>query len=137
MAYAELEKILQHLRDLATDINKATHDQKTKDLIEKTWLLQDRLNFGDQPANLVLIRRLGHVRLCGVLHVAYQTKMGVRSQYMLCALFRPCLILAVPEKGSPAFTVLACIPMSGAHLEQPDNGKGQLNQQNLPLSRDH
>lgn len=125
ISHAELELLLRRLRILATDVNKASHDQRTKDLIEKTWLLQDRLNFGDQQESLVLIRHLGHVNLCGVLHVAYQSRRDVKGQYMLCALFRSCLIIAVPEKSSPGYTVVACVPLCTAQLEDADNGRGE------------
>lgn len=116
---------MKRLRNLATDINKASHDQRTKDLIEKTWLLQDRLNFGDQPQSLVIMRQLGHVDLCGVLHVAYQTRKEVKGQYMLCALFRSCLLLATTEKSSPGYNVVACIPTKTVQLEEADNGRGR------------
>lgn len=125
ISHAELELLLRRLRTLATDVNKASHDQRTKDLIEKTWLLQDRLNFGDQPESLVLIRHLGHVNLCGVLHVAYQSRRDTKGQYMLCALFRSCLVLATPEKSSPGYNVAACIPLSTAQVEDADNGRGE------------
>lgn len=116
---------MNRFRGLAANINKATHDQRTKDLIEKTWLLQDRFDFGDQPEPLVLMRKLGHVMLCGVLHVAYQTRKEVKGQYMLCAQFRSCLILAVSEKTSPGYAVVACIPLNAIQLEEADNGRGK------------
>ena len=126
ISHAELELLLKRLRTLATDVNKASHDLRTKDLIEKTWLLQDRLNFGDQPESLVLIRHLGHINLCGVLHVTYQTRKEVKGQYMLCALFRSCMILATPEKNSPGYNVVACIPINAVVVEEADNGRGRL-----------
>jgi hypothetical protein len=126
VARAEIEKILERLRVLAADVNRATHDQRTKDLIEKTWLLQDRLNFGDQPETLILIRKFGHVIMCGVLHVTYQTKVDVKGQYMLCAMFRSCMVLAALNKTAPGYTVVACIPRSGLSMEEPDNGKGTV-----------
>jgi len=126
ISHAELELLLGRLRTLATDVNKTSHDQRTKDLIEKTWLLQDRLNFGNQPEPLILIRHLGHVLLCGVLHVAYQGKRDTRGQYMLCALFRSCIVLATSEKSSPGYSVVACIPLNTAQLEETDNGRGEL-----------
>jgi len=125
VSHAELQSLVAQLRLLAIDINKATHDLRTKDLIEKTWILQDRLNFGNQPLDLVLIRHLGHVRACGVLHIAYQTKKDVKGQYMLCAVFGSCLLLATPDKSGPGYTVVACISLTSISIEEPDSGRGQ------------
>jgi hypothetical protein len=124
VARAEIERVLDRLRALAIDVNKATHDQRTKDLIEKTWLLQDRLDFGDQPEPLILIRKFGHVLVCGALHVTYQTKLEVKGLYMLCAMFKSCMVFAHSDKSSPGYTVVACISRNGLNIEEPDNGKG-------------
>jgi hypothetical protein len=47
-SHAELEKVLYRLREVTAEINKATHDPQTRDRIEKTWLLQDRLLFTNE-----------------------------------------------------------------------------------------
>ena len=44
-SHAELEKVLYRLREVTAEINKATHDPRTRDLIGKTWMLQDKLVF--------------------------------------------------------------------------------------------
>lgn len=141
-AHAFIEKVLFRLRDVAKEVNRARDDPSTRVLIEKTWLLQDRLVFSEEvrtsiqlhlypaltdQAQIVCppqIRLLGHVLLCGVLYVAYQTKSGVQGQYMLCALFRSYLVLAVPRKGLSLFDIVAMIPILSISLEEPDNGKG-------------
>ena len=47
-SYLEIESALIRLREATGAINRATHDERTKAVLEKTWLLQDRLVFPDQ-----------------------------------------------------------------------------------------
>lgn len=47
-AHTELEKVLFRLREVTAEINKATHDPFTRNRIEKTWLLQDKLVFPNE-----------------------------------------------------------------------------------------
>ena len=75
----------------------------------------------------MVLRLLGHVVLCGVLHVAYQYKDGIKGQYMVCVLYRSCLLLAVPHGGSSSFMVKATIALASATLEESDSGKGMHN----------
>lgn len=73
------------------------------------------------------VRLLGHALLCGVLHAAWQTSAtGVQGDFMLCALFRSYLVLAVPYKHAASFHVVACINLENVKLEPADNGKGMF-----------
>ncbi|KAI9846628.1 MAG: hypothetical protein M1838_001227 [Thelocarpon superellum] len=143
-AHADIQKVLFRLRETVREINRATDDPKIRKKIEKTWLLQDKLIFPDkvravEPSNAELhltgrcvtkgsqaiaLRMLGHVTLCGVLHVVWQTNKGVDGAYMLCALFRSYLVLATSRKSSSTFDVVACISLNRVRLEKADNGKG-------------
>ncbi|KAI9682192.1 MAG: hypothetical protein M1817_000246 [Caeruleum heppii] len=125
-AHAKIEKVIYRLRETTREINKATDDPETRQRIEQTWLLQDKLIFpGEaQPSQAATIRLLGHITLCGVLHVAWQTPEGVQGAYMLCALFRSYLVLATPVGENKKFTVEACVNLASVKLEQVDNGKG-------------
>lgn len=42
-AHIELEKVLMRLRESTSEMNKATNDSSIKELLRKTWILQDRL----------------------------------------------------------------------------------------------
>jgi hypothetical protein len=64
------------------------------------------------------------VVLCGVLHVAYRHKDGLKGQYMVCVLYKSCLLLAVPHGGSSNLMVKATIALANATLEETDSGKG-------------
>ncbi|OBT96113.1 hypothetical protein VE01_06854 [Pseudogymnoascus verrucosus] len=125
-SHMEIEKVLVRLREMTSEINKATEDPLMKPTMEKTWLLQDRLLIPDQvdPQSKTLIRSLGHVHLCGVLHVAWQTKNGVDGQHMITLLYRDCLVLATVEKLESVYNVGAIIFFNDIRIEEADNGKG-------------
>ncbi|KAI9692132.1 MAG: hypothetical protein M1822_006362 [Bathelium mastoideum] len=123
-SHAEIDKVVFRLKETAREINRATDDPEKRRLIEKTWQLQDRLLFEHQPSAAVILRLLGHVILCGVLHVAYQHKDGVKGQYMVCVLYKSCLLIAIPHGGFSNFMVKATIALASATLEGSDSGKG-------------
>ena len=75
---------------------------------------------------LLTIRSLGYPTLCGVLHVAYQTKSEVSGSYMLCALYKSCLLLAVPCESNRGYRVLASISLAELRVDTLDNGKGNV-----------
>jgi len=77
------------------------------------------------------LRQLGHVLLCGVLHVAYQTKMGVEGGYMVCVLFKSCLLLATLSAGAATYEITVGIGLSDLRIEETDNGKGMLTSRRL------
>jgi len=126
VTHDELQKIVFRLEETIDEINKAKDNPSTRRLIETTWRLQDRIDFeGNQELpKSVILRLLGHVQLCGVLHVAYETTERITGQYMLCALYRSCLVVAVPNKLLSAYTVTAVISLFNATIEEADNGKG-------------
>lgn len=125
-SHAELEKVLYRLREVTAEINKATHDPRTRDLIGKTWMLQDKLVFLNemQSHHMAALQLFGRVILCGVLHVAWQGKESVLGEYMVCILFRSYLLLAVMGESGHTFAVVASISLEDMKLEPADNGRG-------------
>ncbi|KAH0542149.1 hypothetical protein FGG08_003449 [Glutinoglossum americanum] len=125
-SHRELEKVLYRLRETTREINRATDDPRMRDRIEKTWLLQDRLTFKEQPepSPAVALRLLGHILLCGVLHVTWQSSGGINGEYMACMLFRSRLLLATVKKAEPTYTVAVAINLADLKLEEADNGRG-------------
>ncbi|TGZ83568.1 hypothetical protein EX30DRAFT_368910 [Ascodesmis nigricans] len=118
-----LEKVRQRLDDQVHQVNIANSDPtRTRDKVKKTWVLQDRLRFdnkSDNPARL-----LGHVSLCGTLHVTWQNKREqVPHEYMACILFRSYLVLASVARHDQ-YKVKFAIPLAFAHLEGVHHGKG-------------
>lgn len=125
-AHAELEKALFRFQETIREVNKAKDDPRTRRLIDITWQLQDRLAFQEQAISRALVfRLLGHVLLCGVLHVAFQTsEPRVKGQYMVCVLYKSCLVLATVNRAYTPYTVVASIGLANASVEESDNGRG-------------
>ncbi|AEO70367.1 uncharacterized protein THITE_2121715 [Thermothielavioides terrestris NRRL 8126] len=125
-AHMDIETTLVRLREATAEINRATNDSRTKSVLEKTWILQDRLAFPYQldAASKNRIRSFGHIRLCGALHVCWQTKEGVDGQYMIALLYREWLCLATAGRVGQIYTIRACIAVANISLEDVDNGRG-------------
>jgi hypothetical protein len=70
------------------------------------------------------MRALGHIHLCGVLHVTWQTRDGVDGQYMISLLYRDYLILATATKSDQRYAIQASIALNEARVEEADNGRG-------------
>lgn len=73
-----------------------------------------------------MFRLLGHVLACGVLHVTYHTSERVKGQYMVCVLYKSCLVLATTNRLFMPFSVVASIALANATIEEPDNGRGMM-----------
>ncbi|KAK2007190.1 RhoGEF domain-containing protein [Colletotrichum eremochloae] len=126
-SHMEVESALLRLREATAEINRATSDRRMKSTLEKTWILQDRLVFPEQKldaASKNRIRSFGHVDLCGALHICWQTKEGVKGQYMICLLYHNVLCLASASKVDQFYTIQACINLDSIKLEETDNGRG-------------
>ncbi|PQE04028.1 Round spore protein [Rutstroemia sp. NJR-2017a BVV2] len=97
----------------------------------RTWLLQDRLVFADQPESRSQdkIRTLDQILLCGVLHASWQTKesavgQNVTGQYLIALLYQKFFVLA-SGKQDQVYAIQACIPTCELKVEEVDNGKGE------------
>ncbi|KAH6853744.1 hypothetical protein B0I37DRAFT_440845 [Chaetomium sp. MPI-CAGE-AT-0009] len=126
-SHMEVENTLIRLREATIEINRATNDSCTKLILEKTWILQDRLAFPDRQidaASRTRIRSFGHIRLCGALHVCWQTKDGASGQYMVALLYRDWLCLATAGRIDQIYTIQACIALGNIKVEETDNGRG-------------
>lgn len=55
----EIENTLTRLREATTEINRASDDEGVKSILEKTWILQDRLAFPDRVRCLLYYRFMG------------------------------------------------------------------------------
>ncbi|KAH7326485.1 hypothetical protein B0I35DRAFT_136518 [Stachybotrys elegans] len=126
-SHMEIDSTLIRLREVTAEINRATDDTRMKAVLEKTWLLQDRLAFPSRKldaASKNQIRSFGQVRLCGALHVCWQSKSAITGQYMICLLYRGILCLASAGKVDPVYTIQACINLHRTKVEDIDNGRG-------------
>ncbi|KAI1385058.1 Dbl homology domain-containing protein [Hypoxylon trugodes] len=127
-SHMEIENVLIRLREATSEINRATDDPRMKTTMEQTWLLQDRLVFPNQQrldaASKTAIRSFGQVRLCGALHVCWQSKDGVEGTYMVTLLYKDCLCLATTSRADQTYTIQACISLNDIKVEEVDNGRG-------------
>ncbi|TVY83346.1 hypothetical protein LSUE1_G000997 [Lachnellula suecica] len=125
-SHLAIENVLIRLREATTEINRATDDPRMKVVMEKSWVLQDRIFFPDRPdtRSKCAIRSLGHIHLCGALHVSWQTKNGADGQYMISLLYRDFLLLASAPKLDQVYIVQACIGLNDLRIEEIDNGRG-------------
>ena len=132
-SHAELEKALFRFQETIREVNKAKDDPKTRRLIEISWQLQDRLAFEQHSLSRALVfRLLGHVLVCGVLHVAYHTPERIKGQYLVCVLYKSCLVLATTNRLFAPYNVVASIGLANATIEEADNGRGLQCQAGLP-----
>lgn len=56
--------------------------------------------------------------------MAYKTRNGIKGQYVVCALYESCLILASAPNLS-RYRVLVAAPLSMSKVDEADNGKGK------------
>jgi hypothetical protein len=80
----------------------------------------------------IALRQLGHVILCGALHVAYATSDGVKGVYMMCALYRNSLLLASLNKIPGAYRVAAIISLVNGNIDTAENGRGMYCDTGIP-----
>jgi RhoGEF domain len=125
-SHAEVDGALSNFREMVREINLATDDPRVRQRIQRRWLLQDRLKLGPDTLEATQFRMLGHILLCGVLHVAYQTNNRVEGGYMLCMMFKDYLVVAAPAAGQTKFDILLTVYLSDAKVVSTEDGRGML-----------
>ncbi len=125
-SHAEVDGALSNLREMVREINLATDDPRIRERIQRRLLLQDRLKFTPDTLNATHFRMLGHVLLCGVLYVTYQTSNRVEGGYMLCMMFKDYLLVAAPVVGLAKFEIVATIYLLNAKAVSAEDGRGML-----------
>ncbi|RSL76586.1 hypothetical protein CEP51_009829 [Fusarium floridanum] len=106
---------------------KGQEGGSNKALTVNDLLIKDRLVFPDRRLDADSknqIRSFGHIQLCGALHVCWETEAGVEGQYMICLLYKDLLCLASGGKSDRIYTILACIDLCNARVEDVDKGGG-------------
>ena len=90
------------------------------------WIYHADYTMQSNSQSKNLIRALGHIHLCGVLHVSWQTQEGVDGQYLICLLYRDFLLLASSAKTEQVYVIQGCIGLSELRVEEIDNGRGDF-----------
>lgn len=124
-AHTEVAETLKSLRGLVQSVNQATNNHETRAQVQRRWSLQARLMYNKVSMKSEQLRLLGNIRLCGVLHVTWQTKSKIDSCYALCVLFENTLLIAVPAGVSPCFEVIALLHLSDLSVGSPSDGRGE------------
>lgn len=122
--HAELEQLLQSLQDVVESVNHATQNPETRLQIHRRWSLRAHLTFDRVNLSQEDFRLLGNALLCGVLHIAYQTRHGVTGAYALCVLYQHSLLIALPVAAAAKFDVVALIHLQDLKLDSASDGKG-------------
>lgn len=65
------------------------------------------------------------MKLCGALHVCWQSKDGVNGRYMVALLYREWLCLATAGRNDQIYTIQACLALGNIRVEEVDNGRGR------------
>ena len=124
-AHCDLEAVLICLREVVQTVNRATDNRETRNQIQRRWALQTRLTYDKVSLRAEQFRMLGNVQLCGVLHVAWQTRNSkVDGRYSLCVLFDSSLIIALPAGATSKFEVIAFLHLPDVKFGSASDGRG-------------
>ncbi|OJJ02623.1 hypothetical protein ASPVEDRAFT_132573 [Aspergillus versicolor CBS 583.65] len=125
-AHDEIRRVLGSVRDLLAEINDATSTTLNRNLIEKTFFLQEMLDF-KSITTVDIYKQLGPMTLCGVLHVTYRASTQPRQvtgAFMVCVLFKHHFFLARMNGEDRKLRPLACLYISDMRIDSLTNGKG-------------
>lgn len=124
--HAELDAVLQSLRDIVHMVNLARDSHYARSQIQRRWLLQDRLDVTRLGITPDQFRSIGQIELCGVLHVTYQTTAEILGSYALCALLDEHFLIAFPHGSTGIYDAVALIQLSDIKIEASTDGKGEF-----------
>lgn len=124
IAHAALEDFITQLNRVCHRMNEARRSPAQVRSVEATWLIGDRLTFSSQISKSAFLQMLGHVTLCGCLHVAYRGKDRIKGCYVITILFESTLLLAIADDEHPKYDTLLGITLANATIEETDNQKG-------------
>jgi hypothetical protein len=101
----------------------AKHRKSLKIPNQNLSLSAGRLAFNDETLQANQFGMLDHPILCGILHLAYQTKRQVKGGYGLCILSEGHLVMAIPAEQAEKFDATALIHLSALKMESASDGK--------------
>lgn len=122
--HAAVERLLHELHRACRRVNEAKDDHANVRTLNTTWLLGERLTFSGQVPRSIFLQLLGHVVLCGCLHIAYRGKDRIKGFYVICILFESTLLLASASEDQQKYSTLAGIALANTTIAECDNLKG-------------
>ncbi|KAJ5868861.1 hypothetical protein N7534_003414 [Penicillium rubens] len=119
-----IEEVLDTIRGLVTQINSVTGNPVNKDRIQKTIILQGKVDISKSYALQSIYKDLGPLVLCGVLHVTYQTADTTSGEFMVCVLFQRYLLFAKGIDDQRRLEAVACVCLTSLKIDTLQNGRG-------------
>ncbi|KAJ5440596.1 hypothetical protein N7491_003002 [Penicillium cf. griseofulvum] len=123
-AHDGIQQVLDSIRVLVTQINLAAGNPINKDRIQKTIILQGKVDILKSHALQDIYKDLGPLVMCGVLHVTYQTAETTNGEFMVCVLFHRYLLFAKGTDELHRLEAVACIYLDSLKIDTLQNGRG-------------
>ncbi|KAI6779074.1 uncharacterized protein J7T54_008292 [Emericellopsis cladophorae] len=102
-SHMEVDTALFRLQEATLALNRNTNDPNVRAVLEKTWLLQDRLVFPGRRIDAMTknqVRGFGRIQMCGALHVIWSAADGIKDQI---------------------YTIMLCVNLDDARVETTTN----------------
>lgn len=122
--HADIEATIQCLREVVRAVNGATNNSEARAQVLRRRSLQSRLNYERVTLQSDNYRLLGDIRLCGVLHVTWQTKRRIDGAYAVCVLFDFSMIIALPVGTTSRLDLVAFLHLSDLQIASASDGQG-------------
>ncbi|EEP78643.1 predicted protein [Uncinocarpus reesii 1704] len=84
MTYEALKLAFDEMGKVTKEVNSGSADPIAMDRVRKTLELQKKLEFPSNQEYCDVLKQYGPIKVCGVLHIAYQTGEAVTGSYMMC-----------------------------------------------------
>lgn len=125
-SHADIEATIQGLREVIRAVNEATNNDEARAQVLRRRSLQSRLNYEQVTIRPENYRLLGEIRLCGVLHVTWQTKSRIDGRYAVCVLFDFSLMIALQAgtTSTSRLDLVAFLHLSDVRIESASDGQG-------------
>ncbi|KAJ5961498.1 hypothetical protein N7501_006439 [Penicillium viridicatum] len=120
-----IQQVLDSMRVLVTQINLAAGNPINKDRIQKTIVLQNKVDISKSDALQSIYKDLGPLVMCGVLHVTYQTAEITNGEFMVCVLFQRYLFFAKGVDDQRRLEAVACVYLGSLKIDTLQNGQDQ------------
>ncbi|KAJ9485938.1 hypothetical protein VN97_g7413 [Penicillium thymicola] len=119
-----IQQVLDSMRMLVTQINLAAGNPVNKDRIQKTIVLQKKVDISKSDVLQSIYKDLGPLIMCGVLHVTYQTAEITNGEFMVCVLFQRYLFFAKGIDDQRQLEAVACVYLDSVKIDTLQNGQG-------------
>ncbi|ANZ75438.1 BA75_03174T0 [Komagataella pastoris] len=128
----ELNVIFTKIKEALNDLNNGFILENDMDLTSSLTQVLNRTRGNSEKMNIPLkydtmgniMKVFGRLIMCGGLYCIYNTKLGLKTGYLGCVLFKSHLILIKPEKNI-SFKIIFIIPLSVCRMLNPKTNSVQ------------